>query len=475
MTGLRKWPPAIDEAWANDVVDFLGGITTENQINTLKILLAGAGGALLSSWQYSGDKTLIDPAKVYGGGAGANPLLDGVMHTDTFATTVLRGMLITGQGTTPKYQGLVLGAAGKILRSDGTDLLYSAWTIPASFAAFNLIYASAANVLAALAGNATTIRKFLRMVGDGTNPTAPVWDVLIAADIPAHEHAATDITSQILATARGGLGRVLDVAGLDDGYIIYYDETNDKWVVAAPPSGGSVYWGDILGTLSDQTDLDTALDGKAPLSHEHTAAEITSLILAAARGGLGKAADLTGLLNDYILVYKTATDNWVVEPKPTGGGAAPGWENVVCYPWAGTAVLSADPLYTYTTEVSENAGVYTEVAWFDFDMPAGTIKSVFANLVWAVKITGSGTGLSKWQVATGSHASPGTYYDITDEISANAVSYNDFSRSGVAQKITDFPTTTPFTVRCLVKKGTATSAEAKVKSNTYFRVTCKVS
>jgi len=158
-----------------------------------------------------------------------------------------------------------------------------------------------------------------------------------------------------------------------------------------------------------------------------------------------------------------------------GGGAAAGWENVICYPWAGTAVLSADPLYTYTTEVSENAGVYTEVAWFDFDMPAGTIKSVFANLVWAVKITGSGTGLSKWQVATGSHTSPGTYYDITDEITANSGAYNDFSRSGVAQKITDFPTSTPFTVRCLVKKGTASSAEARVKSNTYFRVTYKVS
>jgi hypothetical protein len=158
-----------------------------------------------------------------------------------------------------------------------------------------------------------------------------------------------------------------------------------------------------------------------------------------------------------------------------GGGAAAGWENVVCYPWAGTAVLSADPLYTYTDEVSENAGSYAEVAWFDFDMPAGTIKSVFANLVWAVKITGSGTGLSKWQVASGSHASPGTYYDITDEISANSATYNDFSRSGVAQKITDFPTSTPFTVRCLVKRGTATSAEAKVKCNTYFRVTFKVS
>lgn len=34
--------------------------------------------------------------------------------------------------------------------------------------------------------------------------------------------------------------------------------------------GGSPDWGDINGTLSDQTDLQTALNGKASTSHDHT-------------------------------------------------------------------------------------------------------------------------------------------------------------------------------------------------------------
>lgn len=183
-----------------------------------------------------------------------------------------------------------------------------------------------------------------------------------------------------------------------------------------------------------------------------------------------------------VYIDKDASDNMTFTDPVTGtktlaqlaaGGA--GWENVVCYPWAGTAVLSDDPFLSYTTEVSDATGVYVEAAWFDFDMPAGTIKSIYAHLVWAQKVTGAGTGQVKWQIASGSHASPGTYMDITDEVSVEATSYVDRSRSGVVHKITGLTTTTPFTIRCLVKKGTATSAEAKVKSNTYLRMTYKVS
>jgi hypothetical protein len=42
-------------------------------------------------------------------------------------------------------------------------------------------------------------------------------------------------------------------------------------------SGGSSAWGSITGTLSDQTDLQSELDGKADTSHTHTASDITDL------------------------------------------------------------------------------------------------------------------------------------------------------------------------------------------------------
>ena len=66
MTGLVKYPPAVDDSDWNSLIDFLGGPTSAAQITTLKILLEGAGGALLSSWQAAGDLTKIDAAKIYG-------------------------------------------------------------------------------------------------------------------------------------------------------------------------------------------------------------------------------------------------------------------------------------------------------------------------------------------------------------------------------------------------------------------------
>lgn len=44
-----------------------------------------------------------------------------------------------------------------------------------------------------------------------------------------------------------------------------------------PVAGGSATWGGILGTLSNQTDLQNALDGKSDTGHTHVESEITDL------------------------------------------------------------------------------------------------------------------------------------------------------------------------------------------------------
>jgi len=151
----------------------------------------------------------------------------------------------------------------------------------------------------------------------------------------------------------------------------------------------------------------------------------------------------------------------------------PLYEDIKVYPWAGTAVLDDDPAYSYTAEVSEVGTDYVEVGYFDFDEDEADIKGVFVNLVWAQKITGAGSGKVKWQAASGSHASPGEYVDITDEVSETLTDYNDHARSGVIHKITDFSSQMPITIRCMVKNVDATSAEAKIKSNSYIRAAYK--
>jgi hypothetical protein len=49
------------------------------------------------------------------------------------------------------------------------------------------------------------------------------------------------------------------------------------------------------------------------------ASKITSEILAAARGGLGKALDLTGLANDDLIIYSIAQDKFIRIPKTSVG------------------------------------------------------------------------------------------------------------------------------------------------------------
>jgi hypothetical protein len=80
-----------------------------------------------------------------GGGSSSHNLLDGVVHPDTEATTVQRGMLVVGKlsGAVVKWGGLALGAAGRFLKSNGTDA---------------------------------------------------VWDVIQASDLPSHTHTKAQIT-----------------------------------------------------------------------------------------------------------------------------------------------------------------------------------------------------------------------------------------------------------------------------------------
>lgn len=99
------------------------------------------------------------------------------------------------------------------------------------------------------------------------------------SEFPPEDHSAAKITTDILAQGRGGLGKALDLTGLDDGFTIYYDEANDKFIVSAP-AGGGVAWGDITGTLANQSDLDSVLDGKAADPHG-SAAHTGSVIPAA--------------------------------------------------------------------------------------------------------------------------------------------------------------------------------------------------
>lgn len=124
-------------------------------------------------------------------------------------------------------------------------------------------------------------------------------------------------------------------AKLEDIVDVDTTETADGSVLTRQPDGsfameelpaglGAPEWGDLVGTLADQIDLQAALNGKAATSHSHAIADTTGL-----QGALdGKAAtshthatsEVTGL--DTVLAGKAATAHGHAIVDTTGLQAA---------------------------------------------------------------------------------------------------------------------------------------------------------
>jgi len=73
-------------------------------------------------------------------------------------------------------------------------------------------YQSAVNTTTLLAPNITITRKFMRMTGTGTNGAVPVWDTILAADIPTLNQNTTGLADSAthLATTRSIYGNNFD-------------------------------------------------------------------------------------------------------------------------------------------------------------------------------------------------------------------------------------------------------------------------
>lgn len=128
---------------------------------------------------------------------------------------------------------------------------------------------------------------------DAKNDAVAAKNTAVSAKNDA-ESAVSTLTGQVAAhnedtTAHADLREI--VAGKQDALPsgatgLFLKKTSDGVAWAQPSGGGgggSAEWGNIGGTLADQTDLKTALDGKqtagsyAAASHTHTASEISGL------------------------------------------------------------------------------------------------------------------------------------------------------------------------------------------------------
>lgn len=91
-----------------------------------------------------------------------------------------------------------IGASGDLSYNSSTGIFsYTGLSNPMSSSG-DIIYGASLGAAARLPGNTTTTRKFLSQTGDGANSAAPVWNALVAGDIPnIPESQVTNLTTDL--------------------------------------------------------------------------------------------------------------------------------------------------------------------------------------------------------------------------------------------------------------------------------------
>ena len=187
-------------------------------------------------------------------------VLTGVVNDDAQNAIYLKQSLTPSASPASGKDYLYIKSDNKLYIKDpsGTETLVGpspGFTNPMSTLG-DTIYGGASGVATRLAGDTSNVRKFLRELSVTGTATAPVWDTIIAADIPTLNQNTTGTAaglSSTLSIGSGGTGQTTTSAAFNalsplttKGDILAFSTTNDRF-----PVGSTV--GQILQVDSTQT------------------------------------------------------------------------------------------------------------------------------------------------------------------------------------------------------------------------------
>jgi len=216
-------------------------LTTKLGTQTAHGVAIGAGTTSNLAWTATG--TAGQP--LLSGGSGADPDWGtlSASYGGTGATTLTDHGVLIGSGTSA-ITATATGSAGQILRSAGAsaDPDWTTFTIPATFAQGDVLYASAANTVAGLTKDSNATR-YLSNTGSSNNPAWAQVNVEngVTGTLPVGNGGtgATSITDHALVVG-SATAAVTEIGPLTNGQLVVGSTGADP--VAATLTAGTGYY-----------------------------------------------------------------------------------------------------------------------------------------------------------------------------------------------------------------------------------------
>jgi hypothetical protein len=354
------------------------------------------------------------------GGTGASTVTTGDLlygsATNTWSKlpkgTAYRSLIMDASATNVEWNAVALNQSNAV---SGTLGETNGGTGQSTYTLGDIIYSSAANTLAKLAGNTTTTKKFLVQTGTGSVSAAPSWDVVNGADVNGNITGSAGSVANALTA-----GTYLTSAGTFDGaaartFAVDATDANTASKVVARDASGNFSAGTITATLSGNA---TNVSGTVAFANGGTGETTRQAAMDALAGAVTSGQYLRGNGSDVVMSAIQVADVPTLNQSTTGNATTATTANNLAGGSAGTIPYQSAAGTTAMLAIGSSGQVLQSNGASAPSWVAATAAANNGTLTLAV----SGTGLSGSQTFTANQAGNATFTVTSNATSANTVS-----------------------------------------------------
>jgi hypothetical protein len=222
-----------------------------------------------------------------------------------------KSLTMNAGGTLPEWNAVALDQSGAVSGSLGAT---NGGTGLSSYTLGDIVYSSAANTLAKLAGNTTTTKKYLVQTGTGAVSAAPSWGTVDGADVTGNISGSAGSVANALA-----LGTYLTGTSFNGSAAVTatVDATsaNTASKVVARDASGDFSAGTITATLSGNA---TNVSGTVAFANGGTGETTRQAAMDALAGAVTSGQYLRGNGSDVVMSTIQAGDVPTLNQNTTG-------------------------------------------------------------------------------------------------------------------------------------------------------------